>query len=112
MVIILYKSSKPRKSTLLPFNPFPDSKILGLPKFKAFADDKLNVTQNVQVVFHRTGNSMGKEENAGYQHFFLFPQCCRKGFSSGVSKVKSLSGKELKGICSLNDQSCQSRRNA
>ena len=29
-------------------NPLPDDKILGLPKLKAFADDKLNVTQNVK----------------------------------------------------------------
>ena len=26
------------------FNPLPDVKILGLPKLKAFADDKLNIT--------------------------------------------------------------------
>ena len=25
---------------------------------------------------------MGKEENAGYQHFLLFPQCFQKAFSS------------------------------
>ena len=55
------------------FNPLPDDKILGLSKFKAVADNKLNVTQNVKVVFHRIEN-VGKEENAGYQHFFLFPQ--------------------------------------
>ena len=67
--------------------PLPDNKILGLPKLKAFADDKLNVTQNVNVVFHRIQNIMGKEENAGYQHFFLFPQCFQKAFSSSASKV-------------------------
>ena len=55
-------------------NCLPDNKILGLPKLKAFADDKLNVTQNVKVVFHRVENIVGKEENAGYQHFLLFPQ--------------------------------------
>ena len=27
------------------FNPLPDDKVLGLPKLKAFADNKLNVTQ-------------------------------------------------------------------
>ena len=53
----------------------PDDKILGLPKLKAFADDKLNVTQSVKVAFHRIENIVGKEENAGYQHFLLFPQC-------------------------------------
>ena len=48
-------------------NPFPDDKILGLPKLKLFA------TQNVKVIFHRIENIVGKEENAGYQHFLLFP---------------------------------------
>ena len=24
---------------------------------------------------------VGKEENAGYQHFFLFPQCFQKAFA-------------------------------
>ena len=56
------------------FNPLPDDKILGLPKLKAFADDKSNVTQNFKVVFHGIENIVEKEENAGYQHFLLFPQ--------------------------------------
>ena len=71
-------------------NPSPDYKILGLPKLKAFADDKLNVTQNVKVVFHRIEhflNVVGKEENAGYQHFLLFPQCFQKAFPSSATKV-------------------------
>ena len=28
-------------------NPLPDNTILGLPKLNAFADDKLNITQNI-----------------------------------------------------------------
>ena len=60
--------------------PLPDDNIFGLPKLKAFADDKLNVTRNVKVVFHRIENIVGKEENAGYQHFLLFPQCFQKAF--------------------------------
>ena len=68
-------------------NPLTDDKILGLPKLKAFADDKSNVTQNIKVVFHRIENIVEKEENAGYQHFLLFPQCFQKAFSSSVSKV-------------------------
>ena len=63
--------------------PLPDDKILGLSKLKAFADDK----SNTEVVFHRIENIAGKEENAGYQHFLLFPQCFQKAFSSGASKV-------------------------
>ena len=66
-----------------------DDKILVLPKSKAlnFADDKLNVNQNTEVVLHRIENIEGKEENAGYQYFLLFPQCFQKTFFSSVSKV-------------------------
>ena len=60
-------------------NPVPDDKILSLPELKAFADDKLNVTQNIKAVFHGIEN-VGKEENAGYQHFLLFPQFFQKAF--------------------------------
>ena len=38
---------------------------------------------------------MGKEENAGYQHFLLFPQCFQKASFSGLEK-SGLCGKELK----------------
>ena len=68
-------------------NPLPDDKILGLSKLKAFADDKLNVTHNIKVVFLRIENIVGKEENAGYQHYLLFPQCFQKAFSSSAAKV-------------------------
>ena len=66
-------------------NPLPDDKILRLLKLKAFADDKSNVTQNIKVVFHRIENIV--EENAGYQHFLLFPHCFPKAFFLSVSKV-------------------------
>ena len=74
-------------SILCIFNPLPNNKILGLPKLKAIADDKLNVTKNVKVVFRRIENIVGKEENAGNQHFLLFPQCFQKALSSSASKV-------------------------
>ena len=32
-------------------------------------------------------NTVGKGENAGYQHFLLFLQCFPKTFSSGSLKV-------------------------
>ena len=69
------------------FNPLPDDKILGLSKLEAVADDKLNVTQNIKVVFHRIENIVEKEENAGYQHFLLYLQCFQKASSSSASKV-------------------------
>ena len=80
--------SMPRYNSLSnTFNPLPDNKILGLPKLKAFADDKLNGTQDIKAVYHRIENIAGKEENAGCQHFRLFPQCFQKAFSSSASKV-------------------------
>ena len=69
------------------FNPLPDEKILGLPKLRAYADDKLTVTQDIKVVFHWIEKIVGKGENAGYQHFLLFPQCFQNAFSSSASKV-------------------------
>ena len=59
---------------------YQTTKYLALSKLKAFADDKLNVTQNIKVVFHRIENIVGKEENAGYQHLLFFPQCIQNAF--------------------------------
>ena len=42
-------------------------------KWKALADDKINVTENLKLVLERVENVIGKGENAGYQHFLLFP---------------------------------------
>ena len=44
-------------------------------KLKAFADNKLNVATMAISLFDRVENTVGKGENAGYQHFLLFPQC-------------------------------------
>ena len=63
------------------FNPLPDDKILGLPKLKAFADDKSNVIQSIKVMFHRIENIVG------YQHFLLFPQCFQRAFPPVRQKV-------------------------
>ena len=40
--------------------------------FKAFADDKINVTKNQKLSFGLVENIEGKGENAVYQHFLLF----------------------------------------
>ena len=53
---------------------------------KAFADDKLNVAKITISLCDRVENTVGKEENAGYQHFLLFPQCFQKP-SLGFLKV-------------------------
>ena len=56
-------------------------------KFKAFADDKINVTQTLKFQDGRVENIAGKGENAGYQHFLLFPQCFQKATFSGSLKA-------------------------
>ena len=61
-------------------NSLPNDKILDQRKFKAFADDTINVTKNVK---RRVENIARKEENAGYQHFLLFSQCFQKATFPG-----------------------------
>ena len=69
-------------------NPLPNDKILDLSKLKGFADNKINFTETMIYVYDRAENIVGKEENACYQHFLLFPQCFQGAFSSGVLKVR------------------------
>ena len=38
-------------------------------------------------VFDRLENYVRKEENAGHQYFFLFPQCFQKASFLGLLKV-------------------------
>ena len=56
-------------------------------------------------VFDRVENIAGKEENAGYQHFLLFPQCFEKASFQDTSKgvivwewVKDFTYVSIKGI--------------
>ena len=53
-------------------------------KLKAFTDNKLN-NYNI-CVFDRVENIVEKGENAGYQHFLLFPQCFQQACFPGASK--------------------------
>ena len=53
---------------------------------KVFADDKINVTEKWKFILGRTENIVGKGENAGYQHFLLFPLCFPEGFFFKVFK--------------------------
>ena len=69
------------------FNSLPNDKILDLTKFKALADDKSNVAKIIISLIDRVENIVGKGENAGYQHFLLFPQYFQIAFSSGSLKV-------------------------
>ena len=56
-------------------------------KLKAFAEDKTTVAQKLKFVLWKEENIMGKGENAGYQHFLLFPQFSRAVFSRGVKSL-------------------------
>ena len=63
------------------FNPLPNDRILDLSKLRTFSDDELKVIQIAKLVLDKKENILGKEENAGYQHFLLFPECFQKDFS-------------------------------
>ena len=68
-------------------NNLPNDRILHLSKFKAYADDKINVVQKLKFVLEMVENIVGKEENAGYQPFLLFSQCFQKASFSGSLQV-------------------------
>ena len=51
------------------------SKELNWTKFKAFADNKWTAVKVFVSCFDRVENIVRKGENAGFQHFLLFPQC-------------------------------------
>ena len=71
---------------IVTLNSLPNAKILDVTKLKAFADDKINVAQMTISVFDMVDNIAGKGENAGNQHFLLFPQC----FLANQREVASL----------------------
>ena len=54
-------------------NSLPNNIFLDQSNLKDFAEDKINVTYVTNFVPGRVENIVGKGENAGYQHFLLFP---------------------------------------
>ena len=71
-------------------NPLPND----WTKLKASADDKIYVVEMTISAFDRVENIVGKGENAGHQHFLLFPQCFLGPFPLGRLK-SGFCGKEL-----------------
>ena len=69
------------------FNSLPNDKMLDLSKLKVFADDMIRIIKMTISLFGRVENTVGKGENAGYQHFLLFPQSFPKPSSLGSLKV-------------------------
>ena len=63
---------------------FTKQKTLNQSKFKANADDKINVIQNLDFVLRRVENILGKGQNAGDKHILLFAKCFVKDSSSRV----------------------------
>ena len=53
---------------------YQTTKFLASSKLEAFADDKIYVVKMMISLLDRVGNTVGKGENASYQHFLLFPQ--------------------------------------
>ena len=76
-------------------NSLPSNKILDWSKLKEFADKKTNVTQKWKFILGRVENIVGKGENAGYQHFLLFPRCFQK-FVFNICVIQELSKKKKK----------------
>ena len=68
-------------------NSLPNNKMFDLSKLKAFADDKIKVLKMTIFVSDRTENIVEKGENAGYQHFLLFPRCFHKLSFPEVLKI-------------------------
>ena len=65
-----------------------NNKILVESNLKDLADAKINATFKTNLIWGGVQNIVGKGENAGYQHFLLFPQCFQKAPLSGSIKVR------------------------
>ena len=66
----------------------PNDTILDWSKFKAFADDILDIAKMTISLSGRVENTVEKGEIAGYQHFFLFSTVFSKAFFSRVVKSR------------------------
>ena len=73
--------------TFFTVNSLPNDNFLDWSKLKAFADTNLSFAEKLKFVLERVENIVGKGENAGYQHFLLFPQCFQKASFLGSLKV-------------------------
>ena len=56
-------------------NSLLNDKIQDWSKLKAPADNKIKATEKSKFVSQRVENIVRKGENAGHQHFLLFPSC-------------------------------------
>ena len=88
LIFILYNRAKSLHFLYIRIYPLPNVKMLDLSKLVALADDKVECDKKKIEICDRKGkNIVGKGENAGHQHFLLFPQCFQKLSSTGSLKV-------------------------
>ena len=66
-------------------DPLPNH--LDCTKFKAFANNELNVAK-LKICLDKEESIVGKGENAGYHHILLFPQCFQESSLSGSLQVQ------------------------
>ena len=55
--------------------------------FKAFADIRIKMTEELRFVLGMVENILEKGENAGYQNFLLYPKCFLTASYTGSLKV-------------------------
>ena len=67
-------------------NPLPNDNFRPV-QIESNCRRKIKVDPMAKFVLDKTENIVGKEENAGYQHFLLFSLCFQKDFSLGLLKV-------------------------
>ena len=70
------------------FNPLRNNNILDLFKFKAFADDEINVTKILKFVLGRVKNIVGKRRKCWLLALSPFPTLFSKGFFPRVVKSR------------------------
>ena len=64
---------------IMSFNPLPNDKVLDMPKLKAFAHYKIDVTKKLKFVLVRVENIVGKGEKWWLPAFSPFSTLFSKG---------------------------------
>ena len=83
-------------STVLRVIPLPNDKILDWSKFKPHADDKINVTQHLNIVLGRVEKLFGKMRKCYLPPFSPFTKMFSKGLFFKGRLKSGLCGKGLK----------------
>ena len=68
-------------------NPSPNDKILALTKLKAFADDKINVVQNIELALSLDRKHCWKRRKCWLPAFSSLPTMFSNGLFLGVIKI-------------------------